>query len=163
MASDHAEHTVHGRTVTEARSALADLEQDGARLAGRFPTPWGVLGIHAAILAVFVGSEILDAPWGILLGSAAALGAGALLATAFRRSGVRPAMLIGRRATWLFLALLGAVMLAKIAVWILLDIGANASWAVIPVATAFIGVVLLGAASHREMRAQLVRRGDRRP
>lgn len=159
MASGREVNSGPGVTAADAHAVLEGLERDGARLATRVPTPWGVLCACAALLAVFAGADALFGNgWGSIIGLAAILGTSAVLGLAFRRSGVKPSGPIGGRATWLFLALFGTVMAAKVAVWILVDAGAATAWAVLPMAGAFVGVLLLGAASHREMRGRLARR-----
>lgn len=147
-----------GVTAADAHSVLEGLERDSARLATRLPTPWGVLCACAALVAVFVGADALFGNgWGSIIGPAAILGVVAVLSLASRRSGVKPSGPIGSRATWLFLAMFGTLMLAKIAAWILADAGAATVWAALPMTGAFAGVLLLGAASHREMRGRLAR------
>lgn len=146
----------------DALAAVTDLERDSARLAQRLPTGRGGLLLHAALFTVFVGAEVLPGNWAILVAGLAIMGVVLANSLTRRRLGIMPAGPLGSRATWLFVAQLALLLAAKMAATVLSDLSASPWWSLIPVAVAFVGVLLLGDRYHRAMRQQLVMRASGR-
>ena len=139
----------------EARSTLAFLDDDGARLIERVVTPWWYHPILAAIVAAIIISQALPGAWGITLLPLAIIAIPLLMLAYKKHSGVATTQPAGPRSKRLMLMLMAVVVLALVSTLVVKLTDSSPWWALIPAAIAAVATVLLGRRYDAVLRQEL--------
>lgn len=150
-------------SLREARSALSDLDSDGARLASRVVTPWWYHPLLALFVAAFIGSPGLPggaSPAIIALTIIAVL---LLVETYTRRTGISITLPTGPRSRRLQRVLIGLLPLGLAADAAIKLAGLSPLWMLLPAVTIGITVFVLGRRYDDALRSELARWDAPRP
>lgn len=144
----------------EARSALGDLDRDGAALAARIVTPWWYHPVLGAITALFAGAQALPGAGPIVAVTCGIVAIPVLMTTYARRYGVVTTKPAGPRSKRLMLITL-VILLAAMASGLVIKVaGAEPLWALLSAAIAFVATVTLGRRYDDALRQEIA--GPRR-
>ncbi|MEO2134986.1 hypothetical protein E5344_10065 [Microbacterium laevaniformans] len=138
-----------------AREVLAQLQDDGSRLASRVVTPWWFHPALGVIVAAFAGSQALPgiaSIWIVAIGIAVLP---VLTITYGRRYGVSTTQPAGPRSRRLLLTMLTVLILAMVSSLAIKVLALSAWWGIIPAAFAFSATVVLGRRYDDALRDEL--------
>jgi len=150
-----------GITASEARDALAHLDDDGGRLAERMVTPWWYHPILGLFVALIVIAPALGSALSFVALALGVIGPLLLGAVYRRRYGIWPT---GSGAGIGILLLVAAILvLSMLAGAFIGYTDLPPWWAAVPAAVAFGATVLLGRRYDDALRGELAGSGRPRP
>jgi hypothetical protein len=144
--------------AAEAREALKQLQDDGARLAARVVTPWWyhlALGVIVAAFAAFAGAQALPGTasmWIVVIGI---LLVNFLINTYSRRYGISAIQPTGPRSKRLFWAMLIVLAPTMASGFAIRYFALSSWWGIVPAVVAFFAIVVLGRRYDDALRDEL--------
>lgn len=142
----------------DARSTLAGLDADRARLAAKVVTPRWYHPVYAAILACLVLSQALPPFYGLTIVIVGLIGLIVLRVSYDRRYGISFTKSTGRGTRRLMFAVIGVLVAGMIASRVIVAIDVSAWWIAVPAALTFLAALLLGRRYDVTLRREIVAR-----
>ncbi|WP_126412798.1 hypothetical protein [Acidipropionibacterium jensenii] len=141
--------------AASARETLRQLQDDGSRLAARVVTPWWYHPALGAIVAAFVGSQVLPGSTAIWIVAVGIMLLPVLTITYNRRYGVSTTQPAGSRGKRLLLTLLAILILAMVSSLAIKFLAFSPWWGLIPAVSALLATVVLGRRYDDALRDEL--------
>ena len=148
---------------TEARSALSDLDSDGARLAGRVLMPWWYHPLLAVFVATFIGSPGLPSDASPAIVALTIIAVMLLLEMHTRRTGISITLPTGPRSRRLQRVLIGLLPLGLAADAAIKLAGLSPLWVLLPAVVVGLATFVLGRRYDDALRSELARWSAPRP
>lgn len=153
--SDRADDQPARPDAAAAREALAQLQDDGSRLASRVVTPWWYHLALGVIVAAFAGSQVLPAITSLWIVAIGIVLLPVLTITYGRRYGVSTTQPAGPRSKRLLLTMLTVLILAMVSSLAIKFLALSAWWGIVPAVFAFFATLLLGRRYDDALRDEL--------